>query len=102
MLSISLTPSSSNTQLRTYFQSIFQTTIATNPNEIADLLITFFASVFTTESIPVEHSNKTNNPVLTDLNLSKQEVEILLNSLDTNKATASDEIPARNLKKPPQ
>ena len=36
--------------------------------------------------------------MLTDLSLSELEVEILLTSLDTNKATGSDEIPARLLK----
>ncbi|CAB4019058.1 Hypothetical predicted protein, partial [Paramuricea clavata] len=37
-------------------------------------------------------------PVLTELNVTELEVENLLNSPDTNKATGSDEIPARLLK----
>jgi hypothetical protein len=71
---------------------------ATNPNEIADFFNTYFASVFTSENLPVQHLNRTDDPVLTDLNLTELEVETLLNSLDTNKATGSDEIPARLLK----
>ena len=66
---------------------------ATNPNEIADFFNTYFASVFTSDNL-----NRTDNPVLTELNLTELEVETLLNSLDTNKATGSDEIPARLLK----
>ncbi|CAB3979054.1 Hypothetical predicted protein [Paramuricea clavata] len=41
--------------------------------------------------------NRTD-PVLTELKVTELEVETLLNSLDTNKATGSDEIPARLLK----
>ena len=71
--------------------------IATNPNEIADFFNTYFASVFTSENLPVQHPNRTD-PVLTELKVTELEVETLLNSLDTNKATGSDEIPARLLK----
>ena len=104
MLSTSPTPSSSTSQ-RSFFNQAHSTQssqpsrlIATNPNEIADLFNTYFASVFTTENLPVQYPNKSYDPVLTDLSLSEVEVEILLTSLDTNKATGSDEIPARLLK----
>ena len=104
MLSTSPTPSSSTSQ-RSFFNQAHSTQssqpsrlIATNPNEIADLFNTYFASVFTTENLPVQYPNMSYDPVLTDLSLSELEVEILLTSLDTNKATGSDEIPARLLK----
>ena len=104
MLSTSPTPSSSTSQ-RSFFNQAHSTQssqpsrlIATNPNEIPDLFNTYFASVFTTENLPVQYPNKSYDPDLTDLSLSELEVEILLTSLDTNKATGSDEIPARLLK----
>ena len=104
MLSTSPTPSSSTSQ-RSFFNQAHSTQssqpsrlTATNPNEIADLFNSYFASVFTTENLPVQYPNKSYDPVLTDLSLSELEVEILLTSLDTNKATGSDEIPARLLK----
>ena len=86
MLPTSPTPSPSTSQ-RSFFNQAHSTQssqpsrlIATNPNEIADLFNTYFASVFTTENLPVQYPNKSYDPVLTDLSLSELEVEILLTS----------------------
>jgi hypothetical protein len=80
--------------------------VATNPSEIADFFNTYFASVFTSENLSVQYSenlsvqysNITDDPLITELNLTELEVQTLLSSLDTSKATGSDEIPARLLK----
>jgi hypothetical protein len=68
---------------------------AANPVEIATFFNTYFASVFSSENLPDETSGP---PVLTELTLTELEVETILNSLNTNKATGPDEIPARLLK----
>ena len=72
---------------------------AANPVEIATIFNTYFASVFSSENLPDELPTETSGPpVLTELTLTEPEVETILNSLDTNKATGPDEIPARLLK----
>ena len=71
---------------------------ATKPAEIAEMFNTYFASVFTSDDLsdPSEESNA--DPHMTELILSELEVEVTLKSLDNNKATGPDEIPARLLK----
>ncbi len=71
---------------------------ATKPAEIAEMFNTYFASVFTSDdlSYPSEESNA--DPHMTELILRELEVEVTLKSLDNNKATGPDEIPARLLK----
>jgi hypothetical protein len=72
---------------------------AANPVEIATFFNTYFASVFSSENLPDELPTETSGPpALTELTLTEPEVETILNSLDTNKATGPDEIPARLLK----
>ncbi len=66
---------------------------------MATFFNTYFASVFSSENLPDELPTETNGPpVLTELTLTEPEVETILNSLDTNKATGPNEIPARLLK----
>ena len=72
--------------------------VATNPAEIAEFFNIYFASVFTYKNLPDAHLDETVDPVLTELVLTELEVETLLSYLDTNKATGSDEIPARLIK----
>ena len=77
-------------------------TTADTPEEIADIFNTYFTSVF---SVPQE--DKVGNGAgkfpaaeapFTNIVLNVGEVEAVLNSLDPNKATGPDEIPARILK----
>ena len=71
---------------------------ATKPAEIAEMFNAYFASVFTSDDLsdPSEESNADHH--MTELILSELEVEVTLKSLDNNKATGPDEIPARLLK----
>ena len=55
-------------------------------------------SVFTSENLPQEIPNEVNDPIMSDVVITEQEVESFLSTLDTNKATGSDEIPAKLLK----
>jgi hypothetical protein len=55
--------------------------------------------VFSSENLPDELPTETSGPpVLTELTLTEPEVETILNSLDTNKATGPDKIPAKLFK----
>ena len=79
-----------------------QRAIADTPEEIAEIFNHFFTSVF---SVPQE--DKVDNgagkfpaeePPFSDIVLHVGEVEAVLKSLDPNKVTGPDEIPARMLK----
>ena len=105
---VSMPPSPTTTPLNVQTRSLNQEQtdisnlstrpVATNPSEIADFFNTYFASVFTSENLPVQDANITDDPLITELDLTELEVQTLLSSLDTSKATGSDEIPARLLK----
>ena len=71
---------------------------ASNPAQIASFFNKYFVSVFTSENLPPEIPNKANDPIMSDIVITEQEVGSFLSTLDTNKATGSDEIPAKLLK----
>ena len=73
-------------------------TTASNPAQIASFFNKYFVSVFTSENLPQEIPNEVNDPIMSDIVITEQEVESFLSTLDTNKATGSDEIPAKLLK----
>ena len=74
---------------------------AANPVEIATFFNTYFASVFSSENLPDELPTETSGPpVLTELTLTEPEVETILNSLDTNKATGPVKFQPESLKIP--
>ena len=75
---------------------------ADTPEEIADTFNNYFTSVF---SVPQEDKEDNgigklpaSEPPFRDIVLHVGEVEAVLKSLDPNKATSPDEIPARILK----
>ena len=88
-------PSSSADQV---YPSSSARLIAANPGEIAEMFNSYFASVFTSDDLPVTTDKSSTDAQMTELILSKLEVEHALRSLDSNKATGPDEIPARLLK----
>ena len=49
-------------------------------------------------NLPREQSDEVNDPILSDVVLTEQEVASILNILDTKRATGSDKIPAKLLK----
>ena len=69
---------------------------ADTPEEIADIFNNYFTSVF---SVPQEDNGAGKfaaaEPPCSDIVLHIGEVEAVLKSLDPNKATGPDEIPAR-------
>ena len=77
-------------------------TTAYTPGQIADMFNNYFTSVFFTCQSEQEESGleqrPTIQPVVNDIVLHVSEVEAVLKSLDPNKATSPDEIPARFLK----
>ena len=77
-----------------------QPTTASTPKEIAQLFNHYFASVFlpSTIVIPSDDSMQVTGPVLTDIELTTDEVLKSLKMLNVNKATGSDGIPARLLR----
>ena len=72
--------------------------IATKLGEIAEMFNSYFASVYTSEDLPETTDKSSTDAQMTELILSELEVEHTLISLDSNKATGPDEIPARLLK----
>ena len=66
--------------------------------EIAEMFNTYFASVFTTDNLPDSSEESSTDPHMTELIISELEVEHTLKTLDSNKATGPDGIPARLLK----
>ena len=58
----------------------------------------YFASVFTSDDLPDTTDKLVTDAQMTELILSELEVEHTLRSLDSNKATGPNEIPARLLK----
>ena len=75
-----------------------QRTTAENPADIANLFNRFFSSIFSSCSPPLYISEPDNAPVITDLTLTVDEVQSVLEKLDTTKATGPDDIPARLLR----
>ena len=77
-----------------------QPTTASTPKEIAQLFNHYFASVFSPSTIviPSDDSMQVTGPVLTDIELTTDEVLKSLKMLNVNKATGSDGIPARLLR----
>ena len=73
-------------------------TTASNPAQIASFFNKYFVFVFTSENLPQEIPNEVNDPIMSDIVITEQEVESFRSTLDTNKATGSDEIPAKLLK----
>ncbi len=71
---------------------------ATNPAKIANMFNNYFASVFTSDIQSDEPRLSTSDPLITELTLSEHEVESALKTLDINKATGPDGIPAKLLK----
>jgi hypothetical protein len=71
---------------------------ATKPAEIAEMFNTYFASVFTTDNLPDSSEESSTDPHMTELIIIELEVEHMLKTLDSNKATGPDGIPARLLK----
>ena len=71
---------------------------ATNPGKIANMFNNYFASVFTSDIQSDEPRLSTSDPLITELTLSEHEVESALKTLDINKATGPDGIPAKLLK----
>ena len=71
---------------------------ATKPDKIAAMFNTYFASVLTSKNLPDPSKETSTDPYMTELILSELEVEHTPKSLDSNKATEPDEIPARLLK----
>ena len=68
---------------------------------IADLFNQYFALVFTPNIEMLQEDveqQPITDPLLTDLTISTSEVIKILHSLDMNKATGPDKIPARILK----
>ena len=72
--------------------------MATNPSKIAAMFNAYFASIFTFDVQSDQPKLSTSDPVITELTLSEHEVELTLKSLDINKATGPDGIPAKLLK----
>ena len=70
-------------------------TTASNPAQIAPFFYKYFVSVFTSENLLLEIPNEVNDSIMSDIVIAEQEVESFLSTLDTNKATGSDEIPAK-------
>ena len=77
-----------------------QLTTASTPKEIAQLFNCYFASVFSssTTEIPPDESMQVTGPVLSDLEITTDEVLKSLKLLNVSKATGSDGIPARLLR----
>jgi len=74
-------------------------TPAEDSMEIANLFNSNFTSVFSSEDLQFEDtSSPTRELMTTDLCLTVGEVQSILETLDVNKATGSDGIPARLLK----
>ena len=72
--------------------------MATNPSKIAAMFNAYFALIFTFDDQSDQPKVSTSDPVITELTLSEHEVELTLKSLDINKATGPDGIPAKLLK----
>ena len=72
--------------------------VATNPSKIAAMFNAYFASVFTFDDQSDQPKVSTSDPVITELTLSEDEVELTLKSFDINKAAGPDGIPAKFLK----
>lgn len=73
---------------------------ASTPKELAQLFNHNFASVFSPSTIviPPDDSSQVTGPVLSDIELTTDEVLKSLKMLNVNKATGSDGIPARLLR----
>ena len=71
---------------------------ATRPAEIANMFNTYFASVFATDNLSDQSEELSTDPFISEVIVSELEIETLLKTLDSNKATGPDEIPARLLK----
>ena len=74
---------------------------ASTPKELAQLFNHYFASVFSPSTIiviPPDDSSQVTGPVLSDIELTTDEVLKSLKMLNVNKATGSDGIPARLLR----
>ncbi len=87
------TPSSTN-----QVHSLATRPTATNPAKIANMFNNYFALVFTSDIQFDEPRLSTSDPLITELTLRKHEVESTLKTLDINKATGPDGIPAKLLK----
>ena len=59
---------------------------------------TYFASVFATDNLSDQSEELSTDPFISEVIVSELEIETLLKTLDINKATGPDEIPARLLK----
>ena len=65
---------SSLNQEQTEISNLSTKPVATNPSEIADFFNTYFGSVFTSENLPVQDSSITDDPLITELNLTELEI----------------------------
>ncbi|CAB3992988.1 Hypothetical predicted protein, partial [Paramuricea clavata] len=72
---------------------------ADNPDDITSMFNSYFASVFDSDdSLREETSHDLETPVLSEIILTVEEVQAVLETLDVTKATGPDNVPARLLK----
>ena len=75
-----------------------QRMVADNPDGIANMFNHYFASVFSRKKANEEDVIESDEPIMTDLTFCEAKVSYVLRSLDSNKATGPDGIPARLLR----
>ena len=72
---------------------------ADKPVDIANMFNNYFSSVYTSDKcVDDDTVCQEVEPVMTDLTLTVEEVQAVLENLDSTKATGPDNIPARLLK----
>ncbi|CAB4036899.1 Hypothetical predicted protein, partial [Paramuricea clavata] len=67
-------------------------------NSCINSSLIYFASVFATDNLSDQSEELSTDPLISEVIVSELEIETLLKTLDSNKATGPDEIPARLLK----
>jgi hypothetical protein len=69
---------------------------AENPVDIANMFNNYFTSVYTSDKCANEDTDcEQVDPVTSDLNLTVEEMQAVLENLDATKATGTDNIPAQ-------
>ena len=68
------------------------------PEDIASLFKDYFASVFESDDAVIDSTYEPNAPVLSEIILTVEEDQAVLETLDATKSTEPDDIPARLLK----